>query len=174
MLLPMPSAAKAAQIEELKAFIGKERDGRQIKKALAVKLLYQGYGYEAVVQILDVSMGSLSNWKQTYEVNGISGFQPQHQGRKSYLSETQKQEVLQWLQQKDIWTLGELESHLAEAYEVVYESKQSYYDLFEAADISWKKTSPVNPKADPKAVAAKKSKLKGSWLVTARRLKSDS
>jgi putative transposase len=68
---------------------------------------------------------------------------------------------LQWLQQKDIWTLGELEYHLAAVYDVVYESKQSYYDLFEAADLSWKKTSKVNPKADPEVVAAKKSKSNG-------------
>ena len=57
----------AQQIAELKGFASKQRDGRQLKKALAVKLLYQGYKHEAVVQILDVSMGSLTNWKSLYE-----------------------------------------------------------------------------------------------------------
>jgi putative transposase len=39
---------------------------------------------------------------------------------------------------------------------VVYESKQSCYDLFEEAGISWKKTTKLNPKANPDAVAEKK------------------
>jgi len=56
---------------------------------------------------------------------------------------------------------------------VVYESKQSDYDLFAAADISWKKTSKVNPKADAKAVAAKKPKSSGYWHATGTRSKLD-
>lgn len=52
---------------------------------------------------------------------------------------------------------------------MVYESKQSYYDLFEEAQISWKKTTSLNPKADPDAVAAKKKRLKHSWQITVRR-----
>jgi putative transposase len=45
-------------------------------------------------------------------------------------------------------------------YDVTYESKRSYYDLFDAAGISWKKTTSLNPKADPEAVSAKKKRLK--------------
>ena len=160
---------KASEIEELKAFISKQRDGRQVKKALAVKLLYQGYSYEAVVAILDVSMGSISNWKQAYESEGLPGFRPRYQGRKGYLSSADRNAVIEWLQQKPIWTLGELEHHIASEYDVVYESKQSYYELFEAAGLSWKKTSKVNPKADEAAVAAKKPKLKACWRATEMR-----
>jgi putative transposase len=124
-----------------------------------------------VVDILDVSLGSISNWRQAYELEGLAGFRAQHHGRKSYLSVEQKEAVLSWLSQKDIWTVGELEFHLAEVYDVVYESKQSYYDLFEAAGLSWKKSSPVNPKANPEVVAAKKSKSKVFWGVTEKRLR---
>ena len=42
-------------------------------------------------------------------------------------------EVLSWLQTKDIWELSELEYKLAFEYDVIYESKRSYYDLFDAA-----------------------------------------
>lgn len=160
---------KATEIAELKTFIGQHRDARQVKKALVVKLLYQGYGYEAIVSILDVSMGSISNWKQAYEAEGLEGFRPRHQGRQSYLSPQDKVAVLEWLQQKPVWTLGELEYHLADDYDVVYESKQSYYDLFAAAGLSWKKTSKVNPKADEAAVAAKKPRLKACWQATEKR-----
>lgn len=156
-------------IAELKDFIGKERDGRQVKKALAVKLLYQGYKHQSIVEILDVAMGSVSNWRQIYESEGVDGFRPKHKGRKSYLSDEHREEVLSWLQRKKIWELSELEYHLASVYGVGYESKQSYYDLFEAAGISWKKTTKVNPKGKPEEVAAKKSKSSVCWRSTERK-----
>jgi putative transposase len=159
----------STQISELKTFINQERDARQVKKALAVKLLYQGHSHESVVRILDVSMGSVSNWKQAYETAGVGGFKPGHKGRQSYLSADDKAAVIGWLQQKDIWTLNELEYHLAEVYNVSYESSQSYYDLFEAAGLSWKKTSKINPKADAEVVAAKKQRSSGYWHATATR-----
>ena len=81
--------------------------------------------------------------------------------------------MLEWLQGQKIWELSELEAHLTYEYDVVYESKQSDYDLFEAAGISWEKTSKVNPKAEAQAVAAKKSNANGSWHVTGRRLRRD-
>lgn len=171
MPIALPESAKTAAIEELKAFIRTERDGRQVKKALAVKLMYQDYVYEDIIAILDVSMGALSKWKQAYDHAGLAGFRPHHKGRQSYLTVEAKEEILQWLQTKKIWELSELESHLAEHYDVVYESKQSYYDLFEAAGISWKKTSKANPKADAKAVAAKKPKSNRCWYATGMRLK---
>lgn len=160
---------KAAEIEELKAFISKQRDARQVKKALAVKLFYQGYGYEAIIAILDISMGSVANWKQAYEAQGLRGFQPRHQGRQGALNPADRAAVIEWLQQKPIWTLGELESYLASDYDVVYESKQSYYTLFQEAGLSWKKTSKVNPKADEAAVAAKKLRLRTCWCATGTR-----
>jgi putative transposase len=48
---------------------------------------------------------------------------------------------------------------LAFEYDVTYESKRSYYNLFDAAGISWNKTTKLNPKADPEAVAVKKNCL---------------
>lgn len=171
MPTPQSVSAKSRAIEELKSFIRTERDARQMKKALAVKLIYQDYGYEAITVLLDVSLGALSKWKQAYERKGLAGLRPQHKGRQSYLTPLEREAVLQWLQSKAIWALSELEVHLAETYDVVYESKQSYYDLFEAAGLSWKKTSKVNPKADAQAVATKKPKSNGYWHATATRSK---
>jgi putative transposase len=48
-----------------------------------------------------------------YKEYGISGLRLNHQGRKSYLSDEQREEVLSWLQTKAIWELGELEYKLA-------------------------------------------------------------
>lgn len=82
--------------------------------------------YEEIQTILDVSLGSITGWKRAYKQQGIDGLRLKHKGRKSYLSQQQLQEVLSWLQTKDIWELGELEYKLAFEYEVTYESKQSY------------------------------------------------
>jgi putative transposase len=43
---------------ELQEFIAVCRDAREARKALAVKLIYQGYLYEEIQKILDVSQGS--------------------------------------------------------------------------------------------------------------------
>ncbi len=126
-------------------------------------MVYGDYLYKEIQTILDVSLGSITLWKQAYEQDGINGLRLNHKGRKSYLSTEQREEVLSWLSKKDCWELRELEYKLAFDYDVVYESKQSYYDLFDAADISWKKTTKLNPKADPDAVAAKKKRLKHCW-----------
>jgi putative transposase len=160
-------------IAELQDFIALHPDVREVRKALAVKLVYQGYLYDEIQTILDVSRGSITGWKQAYEEYGISGLRLNHKGRESYLNAEQREEVLSWLQTKDCWELGELEYKLAFEYDVVYESKQSYYDLFDAASISWKKTTKLNPKADENAVAVKKKRLKHCWQLTGSQSKQE-
>jgi putative transposase len=127
-------------IAELQEFIAQNANAREVRKGLAIKLVYQGYLYEEIQTILGVSLSSITGWKQVYEENGIDGLKLKYKGRKSYLNTEQKQEVLCWLQTKDYWEIGELEYKLAFEYDVVYETKKSYYDLFKAAGISWKKT----------------------------------
>lgn len=161
-------------IAELQDFIALRPDAREVRKALAVKLVYQGYLYDQIQTILDVSRGSITAWKQAYEEDGVEGLRLNYKGRKSYLLSGQREEVLTWLQTKDIWELGELEYKLAFEYDVIYESKQSYYDLFCEAGISWKKTTKLNPKANPDAVAEKKKRLKHCWQITERKSKQES
>lgn len=48
-----------AAITELQEFIDDRPDAREVRKALAVKLVYQGYKYEEIQTILDVSLGSI-------------------------------------------------------------------------------------------------------------------
>jgi putative transposase len=50
-------------IAELQEFIALGPDAREVRKALAVKLVYQGYLYEEIQTILDVSLGSITGWK---------------------------------------------------------------------------------------------------------------
>lgn len=152
----MVKVSPKTAVKELQEFISNNPDAREMRKALALKLVYQDYGYGQIGQVLDVSVGSISGWKQAYEREGLEGLRLKHKGRLSYLTQKQREEVLRWLQGKDCWEITEVEYHLAEQYDVVYESKQSYYDLLEEAGMSWKKTTKVNPNADLEAVAVKK------------------
>ena len=156
-------------IADLQGFIALGRDAREVRKALAIKLVYQGYLYEEIQTILDVSLGSITGWKKAYEEYGIDGLRLSHKGRKSYLSTEQRKEILSWLQTKEYWELGELEDKLAFEYDVIYESKRSYYDLFDAAGISWEKTTKHNSKVDEEAIAVKKNRLKRCWQATEKK-----
>lgn len=57
-----------------------------------VKLLYQDYLYEEIQTILDVSLGSITNWKQAYEQYEINGLCLNYKGRKSYLNVEHREE----------------------------------------------------------------------------------
>jgi putative transposase len=76
-------------------------------------------------------------------------------GSNSYLDPVQRQAVLEWLQQKNYWNLEELQQYLESTYSVNFKSRQSYYELFSSAGISWKKTQKSNPKKDPELVEKK-------------------
>ena len=71
----------------------------------------------------------------------------------------QKAQVTSWLKTQVSWNLDELVSYLDEQYGVIYQSKQSYYDLFEVAGISWKKSPKVNPKHDAELVKNQREEI---------------
>lgn len=144
-------------MEELTDFIESNPDPRELKRALAVQMVKQNISYARVSEILCVSISFVGKWKQSYEEKGISGLTLKHQGSKGYLEARQKQAVIEWLQQKQYWNLPELMQEIEDRYKVIFASRQSYYDLFKAAGISWKKTQKYNPRKDP-ALVQKKSR----------------
>ena len=89
--------------------------------------------------VLQVSSGFISKWKQEFILNGIEGIKLKYKGSKGYLSQLEKQQVLKWLENKNEWNLNELEYYVAVEFGVTFAVKSSYYDLFRAAGISWKK-----------------------------------
>lgn len=70
-----------------------------------------------------------------------------------------KGEITTWLKAKEYWNLDELVSYLDEPYGVVYQSKQSYYDLLSAAGISWKKSQKINPRFNSELVKTKRTEI---------------
>ncbi len=74
--------------------------------------------------------------------------------------------MIDWLKQKNYWHLPELQQHLEDTYNVVFQSKQSYYALFQSAGLSWKKSQKRNPKQDQKLVEKKREIM--AWLSAHR------
>lgn len=142
-------------MQELTEFIESNPDSRELKRALAVQMVLQEYTYFKIRDVLQVSIGFISKWKQAFDRLGVAGLSLQHRGKSGYLSAGQRQAVVDWLRQKNYWNLGELVEHIEEHYGIVFASNQSYYQLFACANISWKKTQKRNPKADPELVEKK-------------------
>src|SRR6476661_3310335 len=143
---------------DLTAFLAEKRDSREYRRALAVKLALQGYLYEAISDMLDVTPGFISQVKKAYEAAGTAGLTLKYQGTPPYLSEDERQAVIIWLKAQQQWSVEHLHDYLATTYGVVFQSRQSYYQLLADAEITYKRTQRSNPKTDPEQVAAKKKR----------------
>lgn len=142
-------------LDDLNDFIHSNRDARELKRAIAVQMFLKGYKHREIGESLGVSSGFISKWTQSYEQLGVSGLKLGYSGSVGHLDPEQRQSVLTWLRSKNYWNLAELQAYIEQEYEVVFDSKQSYYTLFEQAGIRWKKTQKRNPKTDATLVEKK-------------------
>lgn len=138
--------------EELTLFIKSNPDPRELKRALAVQMWLNGYKHREIQESLSVSSGFITKWSQLHERLGLSGLKLAYHGSRGYLTTDQKVATLHWIKTQNYWYLPELQAYLEDQYQVVFQSKQSYYDLFSEAGLSWKKSQKVNPKTDPEQV----------------------
>ncbi len=151
-------------IQALDNFIKNSQDKREITRAMAVKMLLCGYKHKEIMPVLDVSSGFITTWKKAFFQNGVEALKLAYKGSKGFLDAQQHSEIIEWLRSRDRWTFNELEYQIASKYGITFESKQSYYDLFNEARISWKKSQASNPKHDPELVALKKKKFVNCWI----------
>lgn len=133
---------------------------RECKRAIAVKLDVQGYASSFIEDLLDVSASFIRTWRRQYQKHGIECLYLQYQGSQGYLSPTERATLIAFLRTKDYDSIEELCAYVDEQYHVVYQSKQSYYDLLHEAHIGWKKTEKSNPAKDEKKVLARREEIK--------------
>lgn len=144
---------------DLTAFLAEKRDSREYRRALAVKLALQGYLYEVICDMLDVTPGFVSQAKQAYETQGTVGLTLKYRGSQPYLSASERQAVIEWLKNQQEWSVERLSDYIETTYGVVFQSRQSYYQLLADAGITYKQAQRTNPKRDEQLVAAKKKRL---------------
>lgn len=143
---PSDQHRRATVNDILSAFVRTTRDAREYKRALAVQMAHQGYRYETISHLLQVSEPFISKWKKVYAAHGIGGLRLGYRGAESWLTETERAAVLTWIAAQEPCDLARLQAYLQEAYGVAYQSNQSYDDLLHAAGLRWKKVQSANPK----------------------------
>jgi putative transposase len=140
-------------------FMEQTSDPREQKRAIAVRMRLKNYSRDQVAELLNVGPDYVTKWTSIFKQEGVVGLTMGYQGSNGYLSKAERTEVIEWLTRQEQWSLDDLIQHLKTGYQVVYQSKQSYYELLEQAKLSWKKVQSDNPKKDPAQVAAKRTEL---------------
>lgn len=146
-------------MDALHQFIATTNDARELKRAMVVQMRQQGYSYAQIESLLQVSESFIVKWQRLYQTQGVAGLRLGYWGTQGYLKPRDKQAVMEWLQQQNTCQLEELVAHLEATYGVVFQSKQSYYDLLHQAGLSWKKTQAQRPQKDEAQVAKKNTRL---------------
>ena len=81
------------------------------------------------------------------------------QRSKKKLNEVQEKETIKWLLSQDYWDISELEIYLIEEYDVVFESKESYYQIYRKAKITRQKAERTNPLKDAEKIKERNEEI---------------
>ena len=146
-------------LQELSAFIESNPDPREMKRAVAVKMVLQGIKTIKIRLILGVSKAFISKWKVRFIFEGVEGLKLGYQGAKALLKPEEREDVIEWLRSKDYWLLEELHDYILEKYDIQFKSVNSYYKLFKDAGISWKKSQKTNPKKNADEVEKRRQDI---------------
>ena len=87
----------------------------------------------------------MSKWKGQYEAEGAAALQLGHRGSEGYLREEDRQEIVQWIGAHETVSVEAVRDYVEDRYGVVYQSKQSYYELLDASGLSYHRTEKGNP-----------------------------
>jgi putative transposase len=150
-------------MKSLDELINESRDVREVKRALSVKMQKNGISAIAVSELLNVSLQYVSKWKVIYDTQGTDGLGVGEQGRESYLTEQERNAVVGWIKNQETLSVEQVRDYLEGEYGIVYQSKQSYYDLLEAGGMSYHKSQQQNPKRDEEQVQARREEIKKNW-----------
>jgi putative transposase len=130
----------------IEQIIDTSKDSREVKRAIAVKMSQEKVKHQNISNYLQVSASFISKWVMIYEEQGANALLLNYRGKPGYLSEEEKQEVVSFLKQQSYFSVEQLRDYLESQYQVVYKSKQSYYNLLDEGGLSWKKTQKKTPK----------------------------
>lgn len=140
----------------------------EVKRALAVKMITSNFKTEQICCLLNVSAAFVSKWKIIYEDQGVAALCVNYQGGTGFLTPLQRDEIFCHLKGKLYYSVEELQEYIKRRYNVVYQSKQSYYDILKDAGLSWHRTQAVNPKQNEEAVLLKREEIKKNWTPAKR------
>jgi putative transposase len=150
-------------MDRLAQLIEGTTDVRELKRAVSVKLGEQGMATEAIGAVLQVTPRVVRKWRRRYEREGVEGLEVRNRGSESYLSIEQRQEIEDWLGTQETSTVEEVRDELEARYGIVYQSKQSYYELLDASGLSYHRMEKGNPKRNEAQVLERREEIKKNW-----------
>jgi putative transposase len=156
-------------MNSLTQLIEETTDVRELKRALSVRLGEEGMATEAIGEVLQATPRSVRKWRKRYEREGVEGLQVRYRGSESYLRVEQRQEIEDWLGAQETTTLEEVRDEIEARYGIVYQSKQSYYDLLDASGLSYHRTEKGNPKRNEAQVLERREEIKKNWRRAGQR-----
>ena len=134
-------------LKELSDFIDSNPEPREQKRAIAIIMMWiEGLPCSKIQKILNVSAAFISQSKAKFIKNGVKRLRLKHQGSKAYLNQSKRTDIIKYLKAKEFVSLQELREYIEDKYDVRFKSNQSYYQLFNEAEISCKKTQKKNQK----------------------------
>ena len=160
-------------MDRVAQLIEETTDVRELKRALSVKLGEEGMATGAIGAVLQVTPRAVRKWRKRYEREGIEGLQVRYRGSESYLSVEQRQEIEDWLRAQETITVEEVREEIEARYGIVYQSKQSYYDLLDASGLSYHRTEKGNPKRSEAQVLERREEIKKNWHHGGKRLSEE-
>lgn len=87
-------------------FLKGDRDPREYRRALAVRLALSGCKHREIKRILGVSSAFVSKWKARYQERGIQALKLGYKGHFSYLTDEHKQEVVDSILARETWNIS--------------------------------------------------------------------
>ena len=135
----------------------------EVKRALAVKMILFDFKTEDICALLNVSDSFVSKWKIRFENEGAEALKLNYQGGTGFLTADQRDEIIFHLRMQPHYSVEELRDYIEYHYGVVYQSKQSYYDLLKAGGLSWHETQAANPNRDEAQVVQQREEIKKNW-----------
>src|SRR6266487_462147 len=143
-------------LDQVNAFLNTTKDAREYKRAMAVKLLLLEFEPRDIAELLQVTESFVSKWKKLYSEHGVAVFVIKYHGYQGYLTSEQRQSITERIKTQHIATIDDLIAFIRTTYRIEFKSRQSYYDLFAEAGITWKRAQSQHPDKDLERIAIKK------------------
>ena len=156
-------------METLNDMINDSQDPRELKRALSIKMRQNGLEPGMIADLLQVSPQYVSKWKGKYQREGVAGLNLGYHGSRGFLTTAQRAEVVTWIESQTHITVEAVRDYVEAEHQVLYRSKQSYYDLLKEGGMSYHQTTATNPKRDEDLILNKREEIKKKWRSTRRR-----
>ena len=147
-------------LDHINAFLDTTKDAREYKRAMAVKLLLLEFEPRDIAEMLNVTESFVSKWKKHCFNYGVDALTIKYHGYQGYLTPEQRKSIIERIKIQKTWNVDDLIDFVRTTYDIEFKSRQSYYDMFAAAGITWKRAQSQHPDKDPQRIEAKKKTLR--------------